>query len=214
MRVRVALLAGLGACSGETPTREPPQGCSGWGDPQSIDEVVARLDELPERTIPCMVRSLDRPVELMAVASVFSAQSGTWYSPRFFLFTDNLVLSVVPEGPGAHLLELGEWVQPGRSTLKGEIVFPLEDGPADPYGHLGYGEGTTCGHCHPNEEPTEVELAMVSDAIPPSLGSRVPLDDVWEQTQLCDDAVEADRCEILRAVMGKNDVTDAVFPTP
>ena len=211
----LVLVGVAAACADRPQPSDPtPDGCTGWGDPQSIDEVVARLDDLPERSIPCVVQSLDRPVDVMAVASVFSAQPGTWYSPRLFLFTDGLVLSVVPEGVGANLLELGEWVEVGRTSLKGELVFPLEEGPADPFGHLAYGDGTTCGQCHINEQPTDVELAFVSEAIPPTLGSRVPLDDVWEQTQRCDDATEPERCAILRAVMGTNDVTDAVFPTP
>jgi len=190
------------------------QGCSGWGDPQTIADVAARMDELPERSIPCMIQSLERPVDVMAVASVFSAQPGTWYSPRFFLFTEGMTLSVVPEGSGAHLLEMGEWVEKGRTSLKGEIVFPMEEGHADPYGHLAYGEGTICGQCHFGEEPTEIELAFVSEAIAPTLGSRVPLSDVWDETQACDDEVEPERCAILRAVMGNDDVNDAVWPTP
>ncbi len=213
MRTCALILAGLAGCAGDG-AEEDPNGCAGWGDPASIAEVVDRMDRLPERTIPCMIESIDRPLDVMAMASVFSAQPGTWYSPRFFLFTEGLVISVVPDGPGAHLLELGEWVDPGRTTLKGELVFPLEEGPPDPFSHLGYGDGTTCGQCHFGEEATDVELAFISEAIAPTLGSRVPLDDVWDEAQACDEDLEPERCGILRAVMGTNDVNDATFPTP
>jgi len=190
-----------------------PAMCTGWGDPSGIDDVVDRLDDLPERSIPCVMASLQRPLRLMAVASVTSAQPGSWWSPRFFAFTDDLVLSVVPEGTGAPLLEMGEWTVEGQRTLKGELVFPLEEGHADPYTHIVDGDGTTCGACHNFEEAQGPPGVFESDAIEPTIGSRVPLDDVWEETEACDPDAEPERCAILRAVMGSNDVLDATWPS-
>ena len=55
----LALLLLVPGCT-TTPEAEE-QGCSGWGDTQTIADVAARMDELPERSIPCMIQSLDRP---------------------------------------------------------------------------------------------------------------------------------------------------------
>lgn len=212
----LALLAACTAPDAPDPTRPPtpsaPVGCQLDRDPQSIDELVARVDQLPERSIPCMIASLQRPLDVMAVASLFSAQPGTWWSPRFFLFTDGMVISVVPEGDGAHLLEMGEWVERGRRTRKAELVYPLGDGPPDPYTHLVVDDGTTCGACHTLETPEGPPGQFVSEAIEPTIGSRVPLDDVQAEADACDEAAEPERCAILWAVMGQGDVNDAIWP--
>jgi hypothetical protein len=214
----ISLFAPLLACTPEpvaqsTPPGAAPAGCAaGLPAPQTIDEVVERVDALPERSIPCMVASLPRPLSVMAVASTFSAQPGSWWSPRFFVFTDGLVLSVVPEGEGAHLLELGEWTEPGLRSRKAELVYPLPEGPPDPYTHLALDDGSTCGVCHVLEEAEELAGQFVSDAIEPTLGSRVPLDDVLAEAEACDPEAEPERCGILRAVMGAGDVRDATWP--
>ena len=218
MRLPLLVLALLVACTGPggsgTGTTEAtvPALCSGWGDPQTIQEVVDRVDQLPERSIPCMVASLQRPVKVMAVASLFSAPPGSWWSPRVFLFTDGLVMSVVPEGEGAHLLELGEWTDPGLRSVKAELVYPLADGPPDPYTHLIAGDGSTCGACHNLEEAQGVPGMFASDSLEPTIGSRVPLDDVQAEADACDEEAEPERCGILRAVMGRGDVVDALWP--
>lgn len=209
VRRALALLA-LTACADQG---EPAPTCAGWGDVRTVDETVARVKALPEPSIACFIESLDRPLNVMAVASLFSAQPGSSRSPRFFVFTEGLVLSVAADGDGANLLELGELREGGRRSVKAEIVYPL-DGPVDPYGHLAYGDGTLCGVCHTIETATDTPLAFVSDVIVPTIGSRVRLSEVWRETQQCDDSTEPDRCAILRAVMGSNDVVETPFPMP
>jgi len=195
-----------------TETGTVPVLCTGWGDPSTIEEAVDRFDDLPEPTIPCFVASLQRPARVMAVASITSAQPGSWWSPRFFVFGDDVVFSVVPEGVGAHLLEMGQWTVAGSRTRKAELVFPFgEEGP-DAFTHLVDGDGSTCGVCHNYEEPEGPPGDFVSEAIEPQLGSRVFLDDVMEETDACDPEVEPERCAILRAVMGTGDVIDAEWP--
>ena len=101
----------------------PPDGVS--GSPQTIDEVVALIDALPPPvTLPCFLESLDRPLHVEAAISRSSAQPAYWdRSPRLFLFIGDLVLTVVPEGSGAALLEMGEFVDETH-TRKAEQVVP------------------------------------------------------------------------------------------
>jgi hypothetical protein len=205
---RMALLAGMG-CGGAPAT--PQEGCAGMGAVRSIDAAVARVEQMPEPTIPCFVASLPRPLEVVAVASLFSAQPGNARDPRFFVMNDDLVVSVVSAGTGLNLLELGEWEVPGETSLKGELVFPIE-GEVDPFHHLSYGSGSTCGLCHVGERAAVgVPGAFVSEVIRPSLGSRIELDDVWRETLACDDEQTPERCAILDAVMGDNDVVEGAF---
>jgi len=205
------------ACTDPGPSSQTgtvPTSCAVGVDPHTIEEAAERFDGLTEPTIPCFLASLQRPLQIMAVASVTSAQPGSSWSPRFLIFTDDLVVSAVPEGDGAHLLEFGEWTVRGTRTKKGELVFPLVEGHADPYTHLLDGEGTTCGLCHPREEPDAPDDAFSSDAIEPTIGSRVSLDDAQWEADACDPTVEPERCAILRAVMGSGDVVHASWPDP
>ena len=67
-------------------------------------------------------------------------------NPRIFLFWDKLIVSVVPDGTGRSLLEMGQLVDVDRS-LKGELGFPIT-GPVDPgtpFARVFQGQGTSCG---------------------------------------------------------------------
>ena len=78
--------------------------------PATIADVVALINAMPKPvTLPCFLAALARPLELYATRSVISAQPAVGRrSPRTFLFLDGLTLSVVPEGVGTRLLEMGE----------------------------------------------------------------------------------------------------------
>ena len=178
--------------------------------PRSIADVVALLNALPKPvTLPCLLDALARPFRIHATDSVFSAQpaEGT-RSPRIFLFFPGVTLSVVPEGPGAHLLELGESRGDDR-TLKAELEFPIEAqlDEASPYVRLSFSDVvTTCGFCHQGEErATDVDspLAVVSPALRPRSWQHVPLAELRAELARCDDAAEPERCAMLRALFGR-----------
>src|SRR5690606_13425467 len=125
--------------------------------------------------------TLPRPLAMHAADSPFSAQPAEGRrSPRLFLFFDPLVLSVVPAGDGAALLEFGEQRSPTHS-LKAELEFPIETelDEAAAYQRLPFEEGiTTCGLCHQGESEApdiDVPYAMISLAMRPMPEQRVSL---------------------------------------
>ena len=203
------------ACTAADPAAAPDPGCALGEDLPSIDAAVERLNALPEPTIPCFLRSLPRPLPAVAVASLFSAQPGSWRSPRFFFTLPDLVVSVTPEGPGAHLIEFGEWVD-DRNTLKGELVFPVDGviGAEAPFDHLAYGDGTSCGVCHLDETDDEAPGRFVSAVILPQPGDLVPLRDVEAEAAACDPSLEPDRCAMFDAILGEGEVYQGAFREP
>lgn len=200
-----------------TPGCEAPAGVA--NQPRSIDETIALANALPRPlTLPCFVEALGRPLQLHATRSVFSAQPATGTrSPRIFLRFDSLVMSVVPEGMGAHLLELGEERQ-GFRSLKAELSFPLEEAvtPALPYEHVLFSEDlTACAFCHAAEErdPLVPDAAgYVSQALRPFSGQRLQLADLVQELQTCDASLEPDRCALLDALFGWGEAADWDFP--
>lgn len=212
--MRALPLVWLLGCAPDAPDAPDP-GCALNEGLSTIDEAVARVGELPEPTIPCFVRSLPRPLPAVAVASLFSAQPGTWRSPRFFFTLPDLVVSVTPEGAGAHLIEFGQWVD-DRDTLKGELVFPMAGAPTtdDAYGHLAYGDGSTCGICHVDERPGEHPGSFVSNALLPQPGDLVPLREVLEEHAACDPTLEPDRCALFDAIFEEGEVVQGAFREP
>lgn len=183
------------AMAAPTIPRDPrcvaPEGVS--TAPQSIAEVVTLLNALPKPvTVPCFVASLARPLSLHAVNSPFSAQPAQGRkSPRIFIFFPGLILSIVPAGPGAHLLEFGE-TRPDAQSLKAELEFPITGqlDEASPYQRVFFSETiTTCGFCHQNERRDESigsPLAMISPALRPRPEQRVLLDELAAQVAACD----------------------------
>jgi hypothetical protein len=192
--------------------------------PATIDETVRLVNSLPRPvTITCLLESLERPLGAVATYSTISLQPAAGLrSPRVFLLTDKLVMSVVVDGKGRDLLELGEYVAETR-TLKGEIAFPATAAvPAgEPYRRIRSdtastgANGTSCRFCHPAEEPgPEVDGAVgyISGALKPGRRTLVPLDDVRREHQTCDPAVEPERCAFLRALFDHGEVREAEFP--
>ena len=178
--------------------------------PRTIAETVTLINALPKPlTLPCFIDSLARPLAVQAVHSQLSAQPAQGKrSPRFFVFFEGLTLSVVPEGPGAHLLEFGELRGAGRS-LKAELEFPIT-GPLDeaaPYERVYFDEDiTTCGFCHQGEErapDVASPLAFISPALAGRWDQRVPLADVMMEHASCDAAKEPERCAMLDAMFGR-----------
>jgi hypothetical protein len=194
----------------------PPPGVS--GSPQSIEEAVALINALPRPVdVPCLVESLDRPLRASATSSVSSAQPAVGErSPRLFLFSGPLVISVVPEGVGAHLVEFSVLGADGRSR-KGELEFPVEADvrPEDPYAQVMFdARGTSCRLCHQEEKPDAPfgdTWSFSSRALRPVDSERVPMEAVRAEAQACDAAREPGRCALLRALF-QGEVREQGFP--
>lgn len=214
---------GQPAATGSAAERSPTPGCRAPAGvssaPGTVAETVTLINALPKPlSLPCFLESLARPLQMHASTSLFSAQpsQGT-RSPRMFLFQGALVMSIVPEGDGAALLELGEQ-RPELRSLKAEIVFPVstELGPAAPFDHLMLNQQfTTCGGCHPREEQ-ESEISGVrtfaSVALRPRPADRVSALSLGHELEICDRTLEPQRCAILDAMMGWGPVNEHDFP--
>ena len=156
---------------------------------------------------------------LHATRSEISAQPAMGArSPRIFLYFEPLVMSVVPEGAGSHLLELGEQRE-GFRSLKAELRFPLEAPVAqhEPYEHVLFVDDVTaCAFCHASEErDPEVAggLGFISQSLrPASSQQRVPLEALQQELGACDRAVEPERCALLEGLLGWGETVDWEFP--
>jgi hypothetical protein len=187
------------------------------GAPRTVAEVVALANTLPRPLeLTCFLQSLDRPLDLYAALSTTSLQPApTARSPRIFIFTGDVIMSVVPEGMGQSLLEMGQMVAPDRSA-KAELKFPITETltPDHPFAHVQDGGGTTCRFCHPREAPAP-ELspaAYTSGAFRPVYRSRVEIESLRAERQACDEATEPGRCALLRALFDHGEVRAHEFP--
>jgi hypothetical protein len=186
--------------------------------PQSIAEVVALVNALPRPlTLPCFLESLARPLAAQPIVSVVSLQpSFGARNPRIFLFWDKLIVSVVPDGTGRSLLEMGQLVDVDRS-LKAELGFPLTEPvePGTPFARVSKGDGTSCGFCHSGEVPAgDVGGApsFVSTAFAPTPRALQDLSLLRHERDVCDAAAEPDRCAFLRALFDHGEVRAQAFP--
>jgi hypothetical protein len=234
---RLSVLAGLAvgapACGGASPAGSPdaaaaPDAAKACAPSTgvaaslgSIGDAVALMNDLlaqgrTDVTLPCFVESLARPLGAMAVNSRFSAQPAAGpRSPRVFLFSGPLVVSVVPAGPSADLLELAEYVSPVRS-IKAEIAFPrlAPTSPTQPFDRVAAAGGTVCGGCHRNEEAADTvdgTHAFVSDVLRPVAADEVPWSSVEAEAAACDSAVEPARCALFNAILGHGPLAPAAF---
>jgi hypothetical protein len=202
---------------GATPACRAPAGVS--NSPRTIAETLTLINALPKPlSLPCFLESLARPLEISATYSVFSAQPANGArSPRIFLFQDPTLLSIVPEGDGAPLLEFGEQ-RPQFRSLKGEIVFPVSTRlePSAPFDHLLFSpQLTTCGGCHA-AEVQESEISGVPTFVSQSLRPRpqdlVTAASLRHELEICDRALEPQRCAMLQGLLGWGQVSDRAFP--
>lgn len=188
--------------------------------PETVQDIVALLNTLPKPvTLPCLLEALPHPLSLQAVNSILSAQPAVGRrSPRFFIFFDDLTLSVVPAGEGAQLLEFGER-RSEMHTLKAELEFPIETqlDAHSPYTRLRFDDQhTSCGFCHAEEDPVEDidhAYARISRAIRPMPSQRIGMAELQAELATCDAAAEPARCAMLRALFGpKGTALDGEFP--
>lgn len=190
----------------------------GLGTPNTAAEVIALMNALPDPvTVPCFVQALDRPLHIVATKGRLSAQPAIdAQNPRIFIFSGNLILSVVPAGFGRDLLELAEYYS-ATESLKGEVRTPAAH-PIDlesMYGHLRYSSAVTvCGFCHRNERlATDVghPNAMISEAFRPRFEELIPLDDLRAEHAACDPDEAPERCAIFSAVFDHGPVKHRDF---
>ena len=204
--------------------RVPTTGCRAPAEvsnsPHTIAETVTLINALPKPlSLPCFLESLARPLEISASTSLVSAQPAQGSrSPRIFVFQDPNVMSIVPAGDGASLLEFGEQ-RPEFRSLKAEIPFPVTTqlAPSAPFDELLTSSTlTTCGGCHPGEQQ-ESEISGVrtftSVAIRPRAGELVSAASLSHELEICDRAREPQRCAMLDGLMGWGQVTDRTFPS-
>lgn len=230
----IPLVAGLLQCAGQdesallladttapelpdTRTCVPPAGVS--AAPDSLSTALTLVNSLPHPvSIPCFLESLDRPLALNATASAFSAQPAVGKrSPRIFLFSGRLIISVVPAGIGVDMLEFSELTSPTRS-IKAELQFPVTqvvDLPAA-FARLPFSTISTCGLCHANESRVTLEGtpgAYESVALRPRSDTQVELEDVRLEFADCDAEKEHERCAILAALFAHGKVNSWDFPS-
>jgi hypothetical protein len=191
------------------------------GSPQTIEQAVELLNALPKPTsVACFVESLDRPLTAFATKSIFSAQPAlSAQSPRVFLQLSRLWISIVIDGESSTLIEFGYLVPgDGLQSIKGELLLPLEApiAPAAPYDQVRLEDrGTLCGLCHFGERKAEevtFATAFASEAFRPRPESRVSIEALQVEAQLCDVRAQPNRCEMLAALFDGGLVTETVFP--
>ncbi len=187
--------------------------------PQTVADVLALIDALPSPvTLPCFLEALARPLKMHATVSLISAQpSAGARSPRIFLFSGGMRMSVVPAGAGAPLLELGEIREESRS-LKAEILFPVTTplDPVTPYERILFTPDVTrCGFCHPVETPDPditFATAFTSVALRPLDSYAVSIDSLANELAICDPTAEPDRCAMLQALFDQGPPVEQPFP--
>ncbi len=187
------------------------------GEVGSIAAVVERLNALPGQPDgACFAASVPRPLALVATTGITSAQpANSRASPRIFLMLPALVAGVVPDGDGAKLLELGEWVTATR-TLKGELELPVvaKVAPGDPFKHVLFSRpDTTCALCHRDETPHDsIPGAFVSVAYKPQPGSFVSVESMAAAHEACvESGEESSRCTMWHALFDFGVVTQGAF---
>jgi hypothetical protein len=191
------------------------------GAPETIEDVTALINALADEhggtvDLPCFVASLSRPLGAAASSNFISAQPAKGArSPRMFLWSGNLVLSVAPEGLGDKLLELGFQTSPTRS-IKAEIEFPVTKtlSLAAPYERTPAEPQTRCAACHPGEKPAESvtwATAFESDVLRIDDDDLVAVESIAQESKKCNAAVEPRRCALLGAIFDQGGVHAQAF---
>lgn len=189
--------------------------------PNSIADTINLINALPKPTsITCFLKSLKKPLKIMAVNNGFSAQPADGnQSPRIFIVNTQLALSVAPAGSGKYLLELSE---PSSSTksFKGELSFPIMQTldpllvfttTADPQSP----GNSRCILCHRNEVKIRygnIGFAFNSEIVRPNELQRVFSLYLRNQAYMCNPATDKYRCDMLNAIFMTGEGADAEFP--
>jgi hypothetical protein len=187
---------------------------------QSINDAIALINALPKPlTLDCFLYNIDAPLSVYNVNNTASAQPAiNAQNPRIFIIKTPLLLSVVPAGPAAALLEMSELVSSTQS-VKAELKFPITSNVVteDAFSSLAatIGVGTDCRFCHTNETlagGSFARNAYKSDIIAPAASQRIITAAMRREASACDPSVDAYRCAILSAVFIDGAATDGTFP--
>ncbi len=208
------LLALLWSCASPKDSGLAGPVCDGDAAPATIEEMVDHLNSLPPPvTVPCLLDSLARPLEIEATEGVVSAQPADGpESPRIFVFTGNLVTSLVASGPGSEVLEFGEAVG-DRHTRKGEVAVPVEQTLAytDPFTRIEHPDyGTSCAICH-IEQTDHPTGGTTSIGIAPESRERISISELRAALEICNTQPSVDRCATLEALF-RGPVDHRIFP--
>jgi hypothetical protein len=186
--------------------------------PTTINQTVDLINALPKPlSIPCFIESLTRPLKLNITLSKSSAQPavGTT-SPRIFIISDDLVLSIVPEGKGAYFLELSQMYS-DSSSVKSELEFPVREAITyqTGYDRINLGGATACGPCHLNEQPDNSiaeSNAFTSFALKPK--SNMDLVDFKSELYKCElETSLSYRCQMIKSIFKFEQVSEVDFPS-
>lgn len=218
----VVCCVGCGVTTTDDGHSDGPTACGASGaettQPRSVGEAVEAINAMPQPvTLDCFLESLERPLSLDATASARSVQPAVGArSPRVFLLSGDLVMSVATAGNGIDLLEFGEFVEPTRS-VKAEVHFPVEETLAAtaPFTRVGDERGTACRFCHADETRIQAPyngFAFASGALAPSGADRVSVAELRGQSESCDASAEQVRCARLQALFGHGPVVSGAFP--
>jgi hypothetical protein len=191
------------------------------GAPSTIADAVALVNALVAQRSPisvdCFVSALDRPLTVLGAISTFSLQPSVngALNPRIFIFSGNLVMSVVSAGEASAFIELAEYTTPVRS-IKAQLAFPViaPVQPGDPYDSVHTGAGTVCGGCHGSEQAAAqitAAQAFESNVLQPLSTDVVPLPQMQADMKTCDPQQEPDRCAILNALFSRGEVRTGAF---
>lgn len=194
-----------------------PSPCARDARPESIEDAVVLIGDLPSPvTLACFLESLERPLGLELTSDVFSAQPAQGFrSPRIFVQSERMSMSVVPAGLGRDLLEFGERTE-SELTIKAELEFPVTL-PLDPRAAydkvLNYdgSDRTGCQVCH--FEEVEVRPGVyASTPLRPPPRLVVPLELLEEEHAICDWADDPFRCGMYAALFDHGRVEHVPFP--
>lgn len=186
--------------------------------PRTLLEMTRHLNGLPRPVnAACIVASMARPISVVATFSQESAQpAANKKSPRIFLLTASLALSVVPEGSGAKLFELSEFITP-LTSMKGELELPITTEVSDDAAlkHVlnPGGFSTTCGLCHRGEGRHEpVDAGFVSLAFRPNPGTEMSISALQVEHQACIASGDpSERCELFHALFDVGAIRQGAF---
>jgi hypothetical protein len=198
---------------------EGSEAAEALADPKNIAELVELINALPKPLdLACLLKSLKRPLYVNATSSTLSAQPAFGENnPRIFIFKGNLIISVVPDGPGSKLLEMSE-LKYSRRSIKGELKLPISEqlSYSGPFQDIITTQKTSCSGCHSLEQ-AEYELEGVqvysSLAIKPTAKQFVHLDDLKFELYNCQLLRDrSSRCRVLDALLNHGDVLPQNFP--
>jgi hypothetical protein len=186
--------------------------------PTSITDAVDFINSLPKPLeLPCLIQNLKRPLAVNMTLSMASAQPAVGQdTPRIFIISGKLILSIVPDGSGKHLLELTELLADDTS-IKGELDFPIASDIAAsaPYSRITVGERTTCKACHRGEElfDTMDDGTKIYSSVAIKPTGSFTVDDINYESYICDNTrTQNYRCSMIRSLVDHGEIYWEDFP--